>query len=173
MIVIVILAALAAVAAPKFINISGDATKNVLKSISGDIQTALTLVEAKRQIDGSTTSIQYGSDSLSLRAGFPVADLKTLNIFLDIKTPKSYTRYWRTDQKCDFDDFCLVGDIDFANKYKNAPQIEGFTSGEAVYIWPKGYNLRYDQCFSYYVNSAINANDNTAYTFTGAVTDGC
>lgn len=162
-IVVVIIALLAAVALPKFIDISGDATTNVLKKISGDIQTALTLVEAKRQIDASSVEVDYAGETVPLDSGYPRANLGTLNLILDIKTPTTWTTYWNSNsQECTFDDFCMVGTLNI----NQAPSTPGFTNGNGVYIWPNGYIL--DSCFVYYVNP-----EDGTEPLVGSITDGC
>ncbi len=134
-----------------------------MKKIAGDIHTAVTFVEAKRQIDASTTSVDYAGVNIPLKGGYPEGDLSTMNKILDIKTPSSYTTYWQSNSRsCEFNDFCMVGKL----VNGRGPAIPGHISGKATYIWPNGYVL--DGCFSYYVNL-----ENGELPLVGAVTDKC
>jgi MSHA pilin protein MshA len=81
-IVIVILGILAATAAPKFIDLQGDAKESVIKGIEGGLQSAASMAHAKALIQGetgATGSITIGTDSngdpkkFALVHGFPAA----------------------------------------------------------------------------------------------------
>jgi MSHA pilin protein MshA len=75
-IVIVILGILAATAAPKFIDLQGDAKESVIRGIEGGLQSAASMAHAKALIQGktgATGSITIGSNAFALVHGFPAA----------------------------------------------------------------------------------------------------
>lgn len=81
-IVIVILGILAVTAAPKFLNIAGDAKGGTLQAVAGSVTTANSLINAKAKIQGITdaapaapaaTNLVYEGDTkVYLSYGFPV-----------------------------------------------------------------------------------------------------
>ncbi|WOH35894.1 type II secretion system protein [Thalassotalea fonticola] len=75
-IVIVILGILAATAAPKFIDLTGDARESVMAGLEGSMQSAVEISHAKALIEGETATsgeIQIGSDFYALANGWPIA----------------------------------------------------------------------------------------------------
>ena len=76
-IVIVILGILAATAAPKFIDLTGDARESVMEGLEGSIQSAVEIAHAKALIEGQTGAtgeIQVGSTFYALVNGWPAAE---------------------------------------------------------------------------------------------------
>lgn len=75
-VVIVILGILAATAAPRFINLAGDARQSVMEGVNGSIQSAISLAHSKALIDGETAAtgeIQIGGTFYALVNGYPAA----------------------------------------------------------------------------------------------------
>lgn len=78
-VVIVILGILAATAAPKFIDLTGDAKESVMKGVEGSIESAISMVHAKAIIDGKTTgddgknTIEIDGKHYALVYGYPAA----------------------------------------------------------------------------------------------------
>ena len=75
-VVIVILGILAATAAPKFIDLTGDARLSVMQGIRGNIESAVSIAHAKALIEtetGATGEIQIGTQFYALVNGFPAA----------------------------------------------------------------------------------------------------
>lgn len=77
-IVIVILGILGAVAAPRFINLQGDAYEANVNALKGSIQSATTLANTRAVLDGTenangTTVVVTGFDGVSFVAGYPIA----------------------------------------------------------------------------------------------------
>lgn len=76
-IVIVILGILGAVAAPRFINMQGDAYKANVTALSGSIQSAMTLANTKAILDGydrePTASRDVNGKEVGFVHGFPAA----------------------------------------------------------------------------------------------------
>jgi MSHA pilin protein MshA len=75
-VVIVILGILAATAAPKFIDLTGDARKSVMQGVQGSINSAVNLAHAKALVSnqtGATGSITIGSASYAMVNGYPAA----------------------------------------------------------------------------------------------------
>jgi MSHA pilin protein MshA len=76
-VVIVILGILAATAAPKFIDLTGDAKGSVVDGVRGALNSAADLVHAKALVEGEisdTGAISVGSSSVTLVYGWPDAD---------------------------------------------------------------------------------------------------
>ncbi|AWB58985.1 type II secretion system protein [Colwellia sp. Arc7-D] len=75
-VVIVILGILAATAAPKFIDLTGDARRSVMEGVQGSINSAVNLAHAKALVSnqtGATGSITIGSLSYAMVHGYPAA----------------------------------------------------------------------------------------------------
>lgn len=75
-VVIVILGILAATAAPKFIDLTGDAKESVMKGVEGSMESAVSMIHAKALIDGKTTgttTIEIDSIHYALVNGYPAA----------------------------------------------------------------------------------------------------
>lgn len=72
-IVIIILGILAVTAAPKFIDIQGDARKSVRTALVGSIKSALTIGNAKAAIAGVTADgqVEINSTFIAIDNGFP------------------------------------------------------------------------------------------------------
>ncbi|XPF95418.1 type II secretion system protein [Colwellia sp. RE-S-Sl-9] len=79
-VVIVILGILAATAAPKFIDLTGDANESVLKSLSGSMASAAKLVYTKSIVQGKQNEAADnidldgdGTDDIAIKYGYPNA----------------------------------------------------------------------------------------------------
>jgi MSHA pilin protein MshA len=75
-IVIVILGILAAVAAPRFINMGSDARIASLEGLEGSLRSAANLVNLKARLENKTDcatdpTIKLGTDTITLRCGYP------------------------------------------------------------------------------------------------------
>ena len=76
-VVIVILGILAATAAPKFIDLTGDAKESVMKGVEGSIESAVSMVHAKAIVAGKTTgdtTVEIGNVFYALVNGYPAAE---------------------------------------------------------------------------------------------------
>ena len=86
-IVIVILGILAATAAPKFIDLQGDAKEATLKGVRGSLETAMAGVYAKAIIAGkeklAAQTVQVNGSGVTTEYGYPEAVVATLNSLLD------------------------------------------------------------------------------------------
>jgi MSHA pilin protein MshA len=89
-VVIVILGILAATAAPKFIDLTGDARASTLQGVRGSIESATTMVHAKSLIAGETDTTGGldldgdDTDDVALRFSWPTSDTTTWDELLDI-----------------------------------------------------------------------------------------
>ncbi|WP_286270008.1 type II secretion system protein [Thalassotalea hakodatensis] len=73
-VVIVILGILAATAAPKFIDLTGDAKASVMQGVQGSINSAADLAHAKALVEGETSSsasISMAGETVNLAFGWP------------------------------------------------------------------------------------------------------
>jgi MSHA pilin protein MshA len=87
-IVIVILGILAVTAAPRFLNLSGDAKGSVLDGVSGALASAGTIVYSKALIAGVHTSGLTGTDTVGaenipVTFGYPKATAAALNLAVE------------------------------------------------------------------------------------------
>ena len=79
-IVIVILGILAATAAPKFIDLTGDAKASVMEAVEGNIGSAVSMVHAKALIEGKTSgtdTVEIDSLFYAVVNGYPAAESLT------------------------------------------------------------------------------------------------
>lgn len=95
-VVIVILGILAATALPKFIDLSGDARKSVIKGVSGSMSSANAMIYAKAAAAGTlgTTAtpvnVTVGGVAVSVANGF-AADGAELAKVMDLTPPGDFT----------------------------------------------------------------------------------
>ncbi|GLS90321.1 hypothetical protein GCM10007916_13880 [Psychromonas marina] len=177
-IVIIILAILAAVALPKFIDLQGDAREAVIKEVSGTIHAFDNLVYAKAAILGIETNDRNSSTtSQDTQGGFFVDgnfvltihghpwlfDGPTLSNLLDADVQ------FQTDNTANAN--CVYSG-DFCAMMFNGPDAPGaigipFSPGNAVVIYNPNSSVD-DQCFAYYI---FDRADNGVQI--GAVTSGC
>lgn len=89
-VVIVILGILAATAAPKFIDLTGDAKGATIKAVRGSVESATTMVHAKALVAGKTAAaattldVNGGSGNVGVFAGWPINAKATWTEILDI-----------------------------------------------------------------------------------------
>ncbi len=87
-IVIVILGILAVTAAPKFLNLQGDARESTLKGMKAAMESSASIVYSKAAIKGletaTTGSVSSGSTTITIANGYPTADANGIGATLDI-----------------------------------------------------------------------------------------
>lgn len=170
-IAIIVLAILAAVALPRFINIKGDAETANIQGVEAALNSALSLVTARIEIDDAQASVEFSGDTIALTERMPVASAGTLRSLLEITVPASWTRNWETIP-CQEPEFCILGNM-YVGKtgYVEVPGHPLSSNGgqdRASYIWPTGYTLNSDGCYTFYINEA-----SKKVTHSGSVVDGC
>jgi MSHA pilin protein MshA len=92
-VVIVILGILAATALPKFVDLSGDARRSVMRGVSGSMTAANAMLYAKAQVAGqagATGSITLGSNTINLVYGF-AKDATDLAKAMDLTPAADFT----------------------------------------------------------------------------------
>lgn len=75
-VVIVILGILAATAAPKFIDLTGDAKTSVMQGVQGSVNSAINLVHAKALVSnqtGATGEVLVNGEYYAVKYGYPAA----------------------------------------------------------------------------------------------------
>ncbi|WP_193559171.1 pilus assembly FimT family protein [Shewanella donghaensis] len=107
-VVIIILGILAVTAAPKFINLQGDAYKSTLDGLKASLQGANTLVYSKAAIAGEEknddATIQIGSavsDTVNTQFGYLQSDEDSLVDALEIDTANDWTVVEGADPQAD------------------------------------------------------------------------
>jgi len=143
-IVIVILGILAVTAAPKFLNLQGDANSSTIKGVDGALNSAMSTVYGKSVIAASHKQANADADSIEgieINFGYPQATENALEAALDINLDASGD-----------------GDFDFE-------PLVGATAGIAIF--PNG-KLAVDCSVSYF-----EAADESTPAFTTVVTTGC
>jgi MSHA pilin protein MshA len=97
-VVIIILGILAVTAAPKFINLQGDAYRSTLDGLKASLQGANTLVYSKAAIAGvekdADTTVQVGAttaDTVKVAYGYLQNDATSLDDALEIDTDNDWT----------------------------------------------------------------------------------
>ncbi len=146
-IVIVILGILSVTAAPRFINISTDATVSAVNGMKGALHSAISLIHAKAVIKGLNNGYETlaldGSVDINLYNGYPTAS------FIDA------IRYTvRLDDISQLNSTSEVCEVDWCGKGWETILPSGITTtdpGRVAKIVPKGYSFG-DLCGVYYVN---------------------
>ncbi|MBQ4858372.1 prepilin-type N-terminal cleavage/methylation domain-containing protein [Pseudoalteromonas sp. MMG007] len=114
-IVIVILGILAVTAAPRFLNLQGDANASTLEGLQGSIRSGMNIVNGKSIIASDhkeeTATVTVDAETVNTVYGYPKATQDDFEAFLDVKFAADNTA-----------DFNLVVDgtkvIIFPNSYK-------------------------------------------------------
>ena len=87
-IVIIILGILAVTAAPKFLNLQGDAREATLKGMKAAMESSASIVYSKAVIKGLETapsgSVSSGDSTITIANGYPTADEDGIGATLDI-----------------------------------------------------------------------------------------
>ena len=85
-VVIVILGILAATAAPKFIDLTGDAKASTIQAVRGSVESATTMVHAKALIAGDTSGedLTINDQTVGTSAGWPDNEVDTWANLLDV-----------------------------------------------------------------------------------------
>ena|GEM_PF-502858 len=174
-IVIVILGILSVTAAPKFINLSGDANAATVDKLKQDLATLNKLVEAKTIIDGLYSKTFPG-------AGEPYTiNGDTFTLFnkgtISNKWAGSFEQlligdfeylgnaHYFNDRVCDFSGYCVIDLMNLTHVMAGRP-------GTGIFFMPNGYALN-DDCYAYY-SFVHNYGQRTVDSKEiGAVTTGC
>ncbi|MPW37229.1 prepilin-type N-terminal cleavage/methylation domain-containing protein [Vibrio sp. B1Z05] len=168
---LVIVATLAVVAAPRFLNFSNNAFEASIKGVEAALASSLSFADAKIAIDNADTSIDYQGQTISLTGGMPAASAGTLRALLNIEVPPSWTRNWQT-VPCSEPEFCILGNMfPGKNGYVAVPDYPLTQNGgqdRASYIWPRGYVLKSNGCYAFYINEATKG-----VYYSGSIVEGC
>jgi len=103
-VVIVILGILAATAAPKFIDLTGDAKASTIEAVRGSVESATTMVHAKALIAGDTE----GNGGLDLDGVLDASGNTTDEVVLSDSWPSSAITTWDEIIEINPDDFAAV-----------------------------------------------------------------
>ena len=163
-VVIVILGILASVAAPKFIDITGDAQSALIKNISGNLKTGINFALLKDKIAGGKGDpIDYNGNTITFISGLPTPSATEMRYLLEMNLPSTtFTSNWST-VPCSDSEYCIVGNRPFSDN--SLPSIAEFTSGTGVFFWPQDYIL--SDCFAYYLNLADGSEPVINYVVSG------
>lgn len=122
-VVIVILGILAATAAPRFINIQGDATLSTLQALKGSMESAAALTHSKSIIDGN----DQATNAVTIA-------LNTGNVVVANGWPNAATATWDNLLEVSADEFTSL---------ENSPTASGSAAGSAAgefIIFPENLN---------------------------------
>ncbi|MBB1405588.1 prepilin-type N-terminal cleavage/methylation domain-containing protein [Pseudoalteromonas sp. SG44-5] len=118
-IVIVILGILAVVAAPRFLNLQGDANASTLEGLQGSIRSGMNIVNGKSIIASeqkeATATVAVDTGDVATVYGYPAATQAAFEAFLDVK--------FAADNTADFNLVEITTDnkvIIFPNSYVQA-----------------------------------------------------
>lgn len=170
-IVLVVLSILSAIAVTKFVDLRSEAVSSSVKQVSASLNSSLTFVTARINLDNAETSVEFAGDSISLTSGMPAASAATLRSLLEIEVPSSWTLDWET-VPCDEPEFCILGNM-YPGKsgYVEVPGYSLTSNAgldRAAYIWPTGYTLSSTGCYSFYINEASQGEYHS-----GSIVEGC
>ena len=97
-VVIVILGILAATAAPKFIDLTGDAKESVMEAVEGSINSAMDLAHAKALVESKTSgtkTITVAGSAITVVNGYPATGAMLHLLELDGDITESATGVFR------------------------------------------------------------------------------
>ena len=156
-VVIVILGILAAVAIPKFVNLSDDAELASMQGMQATLRSArdLTFLEVKVKPQNlNTNGRRFTLDSgeqIRLRADYP--DGRWSNTFVHLVDISSVT--FTNSNQCDVDtDWCVRHKG--SGWFTNRNGYSSVTGGRGFVIYPNGYNLNQQACYIYYYTPNTN-----------------
>ena len=166
-IVIVILAIVSAVAAPKFINLQRDARIALIKDISAAMHASSKLVQSKAHVnkihDGELT---IGSNTVKIEGGYIAGHWNdSWRYAIELSKEVGFTR---KNSVCTTHEICGVGN------QRRVPGLPITTNQRGVVaIWLEDFSLS-DGCYVYYYNpNTPNNSDDTVPPTIGTVTTGC
>ena len=146
-IVIVILGILAVTAAPRFVNLSGDATIATLHGMEATMKSAMNLVNAKAEIENKTegsSSIVDDGDTIAIHSGYPTAHWNNSVKFIVGLDDQNFTQ---SNVVCELE-WCGIGN------QTTSPGGSSVTGdGRIAKIFPRGYTFQ-QQCGVVYINPA-------------------
>lgn len=160
-VVIALLAILASVAVPQFINLGSDARRASIEGVQGAMASTSTMVAAKAIIEGVEDGwITADGNRIKVTEGFIAGHWNNAwRYALNIGKEIGYTK---TNKTCTQNAFCGVGN------QKRATGLPIATSGRGlVIVWLEGMKIS-DRCYAYYYNPS-NGDD----PITGSVVTGC
>lgn len=190
-IVIVILGILAVTAAPKFLNVAGDARGGTLQAVLGSVTTANSLVNAKAKIQGNSETVDEqadrfvfeGDEKIFLAFGYPVtstvADITIASVdYVGLDDSDAVTNMWTDLIDVNTNDFTVdtaLVDTDTGFLVDTGTTTTA-TIVEAVVVYPADFTLDTDaeteadnSCYVYVAQAAASGNKPKA----AAVTTGC
>ena len=146
-IVIVILGILAVVAAPRFIDVSKDATVASLNGMQGAVKSAVELTYGKALVKRATTGAQTleldANVSIPVHSGYPTAHW---NNALRYVIALDNIEFSNANTICQ-SDWCGRGNQPSANTDASLT-----VTGNIAKVWPRGYRWE-DRCSVHYVNN--------------------
>jgi MSHA pilin protein MshA len=144
-IVIVILGILAVTAAPKFIDISTDATIAKLQGMQGALRSGTKLIYAKALIQDKVSAddtITVGTATIALHSGYPTGHFNDSMRYI-----VNLDHVWSLSSSA------VICDTDWCGRGNQTTLPSGITTpGLLGKIYPKGYSFD-DQCGVYYINN--------------------
>jgi MSHA pilin protein MshA len=144
-IVIVILGILAVTAAPKFIDISTDATIAKLQGMQGALRSGTKLIYAKALIQDKVSAddtITVGTATIALHSGYPTGIFNGAMRYIVNLDDVGFIAYAVT-----------ICDTDWCGRGSQKSLPSGITTPGALgKFFPKGYSFD-DQCGVYYINN--------------------
>jgi prepilin-type N-terminal cleavage/methylation domain-containing protein len=147
-VVIVILGILAATAAPKFIDLTSDATVAKLQGMLGAIRSGTNMVHAKAIVQNKTSdddSITIGDVTIDIRSGYPTGQWSNSLKYVVNLDNLAFTS--DADEICE-DEWCARG-----NQQSIPSGITTSGRGTIAKIYSNGYSFN-DLCGVYFVNYA-------------------
>ncbi|AWB68812.1 prepilin-type cleavage/methylation domain-containing protein [Saccharobesus litoralis] len=173
-IVIVILGILAVTAAPKFLDIQGDAQASTVQAVAGSMKTASDMIRAKALIEGvqNTASTDIDLDNgqdVDVAFGYPEHDwADSWDELIDASVSELTNGNACTNEFCVDESEDISGDTN-----DNGVALSGLGTNNAntiaLIIYPSGTTNTSD-CYAYYIyDQTVTGNE----PFIGSVTSGC
>jgi MSHA pilin protein MshA len=168
-IVIVILGILAVTAAPKFLDLQGDARASVVRGMEGAMQSASDIIYAKSLLNGTNSSAAAtitlkNGDSVRTDFGYPRHEwLLTWDEMLDANVTV------RTSGSC-ITEFCVDDSQDISADL-TAAGVTAPSPTTALIIYPNG-TTNTGSCYAYYTHDE-SATEEGSEPVLGSITTGC
>ncbi|REL30796.1 type II secretion system protein [Thalassotalea euphylliae] len=163
-VVIVILGILAAVAAPRFIDLASDSREAIIEGVAGAIASSSSLVAAKARVDNiEDGNITVNGSNVAIEQGYASGHWANAWQFL-LNVGQNIT-FTNPTAECTINDLCGVGNQNTAPSLDFTPSPAN--SNGLMLVWPQGYRLA-DACYAYYFNPKTGAQPRI-----GTVSSGC
>ncbi|MGB0733197.1 MAG: type II secretion system protein [Pontibacterium sp.] len=161
-VVIALLGILAAIALPRFLNISDTAQANVMESAAASIKTTSNLVRYKANLENvATGTLVIEGANVSVVSGYPSSSWD--NTWQHVLEVGSQVQTQSISDTCTIS-LCGAGSVSSVN---GLPFSANAGANGLMVLWPKGFTAQ-QSCYAYFYNDGSGSTPRV-----GTVTSGC